>query len=181
MKTILILRHGKSDWGDPGLNDFDRPLAKRGQDEAPRMGAVLAAFDHMPDIILSSPARRARQTAEAVAKTCGYNREIQWQESFYGYGSQETIAVLQQLPKNVERVLVIGHNPTLEETVAHLCASSAPEIDDDIEESWLIKLPTAGLVCLNININDWADLAPGTAVLQWFLIPKLVKALQSSK
>ena len=72
MKSVLILRHAKSEWGNPGQADFDRPLAKRGLEDAPRMGQVLARFNYVPDRILSSPAQRARQTAELVAQACGY-------------------------------------------------------------------------------------------------------------
>ena len=82
MKTVLILRHAKSDWGDPGKADFDRPLAKRGLEDAPRMGEVLARFECVPDRILASPAQRAKQTAELVAKACGYQKSIQWEDDF---------------------------------------------------------------------------------------------------
>lgn len=174
MKTILILRHAKSDWGDPSLADFDRPLAGRGQKDAPRMGEVLALFNCVPDKILSSPARRARQTAEAAAKACGYKKSIQWEESFYGGGSEDLIAALQSLPPTIERPLLVGHNPTLEETVTDLLS---PRREGWYQES-SIRLPTAGLVCLEVDIMEWAALERGEAVLRWFLIPKLVKAIQ---
>ncbi len=173
MKTVLILRHAKSDWGDSDLADFDRPLAKRGLEDAPRMGEVLAQFDCIPDRILSSPAQRAKQTAELAAKACGYRKTIQWEESFYGGSSDDLIAALQQLSPAVERVLLVGHNPTLEETVLALCSPGFTEI----EEAGTLKLPTAGLVCINFEMVDWQDLQPGEGVLQWFIIPKLVKAL----
>ena len=114
MKTILILRHAKSDWSDPELVDFERPLAKRGLTDAPQMGEILALFEVRPDKILSSPARRARQTAELVAQSCGYHKSIQWEDSFYGGSSAHLIAALQNLSDKVERPLLIGHNPTLE-------------------------------------------------------------------
>lgn len=172
MKTVLILRHAKSDWGIPGQADFERPLAKRGLEDAPRMGEVLARFDSTPDKILASPAQRAKQTAQLVAEACGYRKAIQWEESFYGGGSEDMIAALQQLPASVERALLVGHNPTLEETVALLCSPQSGG------ESWAIKIPTAGLVCINFDIADWRELEPGEGVLQWFVIPKLVKALE---
>jgi phosphohistidine phosphatase len=178
MKTVLILRHAKSDWGDPGLADFDRPLAKRGLEDAPRMGEALALFDYVPDRILSSPAQRAKQTAEMVAKACGYRRAIQWEDSFYGGSSLDLIKALQKLPNTVKRALLIGHNPVLEETIAILCASAFSATADEEDESWAIKLPTAGLVCLNFDIAAWDDLQPGEGVLHWFIIPKLVKAIQ---
>jgi phosphohistidine phosphatase len=175
MKTILILRHGKSDWGDPNLDDFDRPLAKRGRKDAPLMGEVLARFDHLPDQILASPAKRVKQTAELAAKACGYKKSIQWEAGFYGGGSEDLIRALRRLPDAVERVMLIGHNPTLEETVADLL--------DPADSGWRsglpIRLPTAGLVCLEVDLLDWAELEPGDTTLRWFLIPRLVKAIIS--
>ncbi len=171
MKTVLILRHAKSDWGTPGLADFDRPLAKRGLEDAPRMGQVLALFKIVPQRILASPAKRAHQTAEMVAQACGYKDSIQWEESFYEGGSADLLQALRRLPAALERVLLVGHNPVLEETVLSLCAIGG--------ENVAIKIPTAGLVCLNFEIEEWADLEPREGVLQWFIIPKLVKALQN--
>jgi len=174
MKTILILRHAKSDWSAPYNTDFERPLTKRGLRDAPLMGEVLALFECVPDRMLSSPAIRARQTAELVAKACGYRLSIHWQDSFYGGGSQDLISALQRLPNAIERPMLIGHNPTLEETVALLLGQ--------VGESWswdfAIRIPTAGLVCLDVDIVDWPDLEPGDGTLRWFLIPKLVKAIQ---
>lgn len=181
MKTVLVLRHAKSDWGNPGLADLDRPLAKRGREDAPRMGEILALFDCVPDKILSSPAKRAKQTAEMVAKVCGYRQAIQWEESFYGGSSLDLIKVLQKLPDTVERALLIGHNPALEETVAMLCTSTFSAIKDEEGEGGVIKLPTAGLVCINFEIDAWDDLEPGEGVLQWFVIPKLVKAIRGGE
>lgn len=176
MKTVLILRHAKSDWANPGQLDFDRPLAKRGLEDTPRMAEVLVRFACMPDKILSSPAQRAKQTAELVAKACGYHQAIQWENSFYEGGSADLIAALQQLSPTVERVLLVGHNPVLENTVVALCASDGMEGD-----GWAIKIPTTGLVCLNFEITDWAELQPGDGILHWFIIPKLVKALTDQK
>jgi phosphohistidine phosphatase len=174
MKTVLILRHAKSDWSDPGNADFDRPLAKRGLEDAPRMGEVLARFECVPDRILASPARRAKQTAELAAKACGYQKSIQWEDDFYGGNSSDLIGAVQRLPDTVERVLLIGHNPTLEETIAGLCVPDLAEMED----GWAIKIPTAGLVCLELDIMAWSELRRGDGVLRWFVIPKLVKALE---
>ncbi len=166
MKTVLILRHAKSDWSEAGQDDFDRSLAKRGREDAPRMGEVLARSNHAPDMILSSPAQRARQTTELVAQACGYGGSIRWEDSFYEGGSSDLIAALRGLPGAVERPLLVGHNPILEETVVALCSGYA------------LKIPTAGLVCLVFDLDSWAEIEPGDGVLLWFLIPKLVKAIQ---
>ncbi len=174
MKTILLLRHAKSDWGDPGLTDFDRSLAKRGQKDAPLMGEVVKQFDHVPDLILSSPALRAKETAELVAEACGYKKSIEWVETFYTGGCNESFTVLQGLSDKVERVMYIGHNPTMEELAATLLSA---DMDEEWRDEWAIRIPTSGLVCLDINILEWATLEPGEAVLRWFLIPRLLKAI----
>ena len=173
MKTILILRHAKSDWGNPDLADFDRPLAKRGLKDAPLMGELLALFDCVPDRILSSPAERAKQTVKLVASACGYQKSIQWEPDFYGGGSEELIAALQRLPATIERVMLVGHNPTLEEAVAQLLGAAESEWENGL----LLRLPTAGLACLEVELVDWAELEPGEATLRWFVTPKLVKAI----
>lgn len=174
MKTILLLRHAKSDWSNPALADFDRPLAKRGLKDAPRMGQVLAYFNCIPDIILSSPAKRAKQTTELVAEACGFSRSLKLEDSFYGGGADDMLAALQQLPHTVNRPLLVGHNPAMEETVQLLLSGDTVDWDTGCA----IRLPTAGLVCLEADIIDWADLEPGETVLRWFLIPKLVKAIR---
>ena len=172
MKTILILRHAKSDWGDPGLADFDRPLASRGLKDAPHMGDVLAQFEVVPDKIIASTAKRAKQTAELVAEACGYKQSIQWESAFYGANSDDLIDTLRRLPDRVERPMLVGHNPTMEETVSALLTGA-----EDWAGGIAIRMPTAGLVCLDVDIGEWVALEPGEATLRWFIIPKLVKAI----
>jgi phosphohistidine phosphatase len=174
MKTVLLLRHAKSDWSKPGLADFDRPLAKRGLNDAPRMGHVLVDFNVVPDKILASSARRARQTTKLVAEACGYKGSITWQDSFYGGSSDTLVSALQQLPENVERAMLVGHNPTMEETASTLLLGYGARWSQGFD----IRMPTAALVCLDLDTMTWADLEPGDATLRWFLIPRLVKAIQ---
>ena len=170
MKTILLLRHAKSDRDNPTLADFERPLAKRGLKDAPRMGAVLSSFEIVPDRILASPARRAKETAQLVAEACGYKKAIEWHEAFYGGNAEDLIVALQRLPNSMEQVLLVGHNPTMEETVSALISGD--------ERQPIITMPTAALACLQVDVRDWAELEPGEGVLQWFLIPRLIKAIQ---
>lgn len=173
MKTVLLLRHAKSDWSDGSLRDFERPLAKRGRNDAPLMGEVLLQYEAVPDKILSSPAKRAKQTAELVAEACGYKKSIDWHDTFYGASSDDLIIALTRLPNTVERAMLVGHNPTMEETVAALLVGYSTECQDE----FYIKVPTAGLICLDLHILDWATLEPGDAVLRWFVIPRLIKSI----
>lgn len=174
MKTILLLRHAKSDWGDPELTDFERPLAKRGQKDAPLIGDAVKKFDLVPHLIMSSPAWRAKETAELVAEACGYKKSIEWVEAFYTGGCDESLTTLKSLPDKVERVMVIGHNPTMEELAATLLSA---DMDQEWRDEWAIQFPTGGLACLDFDILEWAMLEPGDAILRWFLIPKLLKAI----
>jgi phosphohistidine phosphatase len=172
VKQILLLRHAKSDWGNPGLADFDRPLSKRGVSDAPLIGEVLADFDCVPELILASPALRTRQTAEIVAKACGCKGNIQWQENFYSGTSHHLFAALNHLPDTVRRVMLVGHNPTMEETAAELLCAG-----EEYAAGFSVRMSTAGLMCLEADVVNWADLAPGDAVLRWFIVPKLIKAI----
>ena len=115
MKSLLILRHAKSSWKHPELTDHDRPLNKRGKRDAPRMGEILRSAHLMPEAITSSTAARARATAEAVAKASGYKGKIALNRSLYAAGPEAYLKVLHELSDHYKRVLVVGHNPGLEE------------------------------------------------------------------
>jgi phosphohistidine phosphatase len=173
MKTVLLLRHAKSDRDNLALADFERPLAKRGLKDASRMGAALTNLECVPDRILASPARRAKETAELVAKACDYQGDIEWHEAFYTGDTEDLIAALQRLPDTVEQALLIGHNPTMEETVSTLILGH--------EQETILSMSTAALACLQFGILTWADLEPGEGVLQWLLTPRLVKAIQKEE
>jgi len=114
MKTVLLMRHAKSSWKDYKLKDFERPLSKRGKREAPLMGKMLAEKELVPQMILSSPAVRARSTAEIVSEKCGYRGEITYVDSFYLAEPEIYAAAIRSLPDEIERAMIIGHNPGLE-------------------------------------------------------------------
>jgi len=174
MKTILLLRHAKSDWSNPSLSDFERPLAKRGEKDAPRMGNVLLRLRCMPDLIVSSPAMRTKMTAQLVTMQSGYRDEIHWEDSLYGGGVFDFMDVLKRLPREIERPMLVGHNPGVEETISHLMTPGS----DNPYGTMKIRIPTAGLVYLEADIANWNELKPGTCILHWFLIPRLVKAMK---
>ncbi len=171
MKTIFILRHAKSDWSNAALTDFDRPLARRGQKDARRMGRILAHAKHPPDIIIVSPARRAKQTAELVANAIDFQDAIHWEDGLYPGSSASILAVLRNLSPSINRVALVGHNPALENTVTALCHGGS------VHSGNTVRLPTAGLVRIDVHVTDWGRLTPGDGVLRWFLIPKMVKVL----
>lgn len=150
MKSLLILRHAKSSWGDPEMEDHQRPLNKRGLKAAPKMGLLLRNKELLPDLILSSSAVRARTTAEIVAIASGYQGKIELMPALYAAPAQVFIEALAALPDVVQRVMVVGHNPGLEELVQELTGKYEP-------------LPTAALVCVHLPIQSWTELADDAA------------------
>lgn len=149
MKTLLILRHAKSSWKNPGLADHDRPLNRRGKEDAPRIGALLAEEGLTPDVILSSTAKRAKTTAEIVADASGYDGEIIYTRDLYHADPESYLYVLHTLPASYETVMVVGHNPGLEELVDLLTGESQ-------------RLPTAALVQVRLPLENWEALTDET-------------------
>lgn len=157
MKTVLILRHAKSSWNHPELSDYDRPLNSRGKRDAPRMGKHLRQEGLIPDRILTSSAKRARKTANKVAKSCGYTGKVKKLEAFYDTVPGVFFKTLQALSDKYQRVMVVGHNPTMEQLVNHLTG--------EIE-----RMPTAALAQIELPIQHWDDLdlyTKGTLVNLW--------------
>src|SRR5437899_2174425 len=123
MKTLFLIRHAKSSWDDTALPDKDRPLSDRGRRDAPKMGKRLAKRDVKPDLILSSPARRALTTAEIIAKKLDYKRKnIVVEDRLYSGAVHDLLNVVQKLGDKLERVMLFGHNPELTE-LAHPLSS----------------------------------------------------------
>lgn len=149
MKTLLILRHAKSSWKEPGRPDHDRPLNARGKHDAPRMGRLLRDEGLVPDVIISSTARRARKTAAQAASECGYQGEIELTDDLYLAGPGTYLSVLRQLDDDFQRAMVVGHNPGLTALIETLT--------DEFED-----FPTAALAHLVLPVKYWRDLRETT-------------------
>lgn len=145
MKTVLILRHGKSSWKQAGLDDHDRPLKKRGRRDAPRMGRLIREQGLVPDRIIASTAVRAFSTAELAAGACGYEGEIARSADLYLSGAEAYLDELRDLPGDVNRAMVVGHLPDVEELVFLLSGDTQ-------------TMPTAALAWIDLAIDDWGDL-----------------------
>jgi phosphohistidine phosphatase len=145
MKTLLLMRHAKSSWKEKETNDHERVLNKRGRKDAPRMGTLLQERELSPQIILSSSALRARQTAELVAEAAGFPGEPVYLDNLYMAEADEYISVLRGLSDDYERVLVVGHNPGLETLL-------------QILSHRIESLPTAVIAHLVIDIDHWSAL-----------------------
>ncbi len=149
MKTLLVLRHAKSSWRDPALDDHERPLSARGRRDAPRMGALLRESGLMPDLVLSSDAVRARLTAEAVVAAARSAGEIRLDPRLYLASPADIVSRLRTVGETVETMMIVGHNPGLEELVARLTGERR-------------DLPTAALAQVALPIDRWRDLTLST-------------------
>ena len=157
MKTLLVLRHAKSSRNDPTLDDHERPLNKRGQRDAPRMGELVREYGLIPDVVISSDALRARLTAEAVAEAARYAGEILLDPRLYMACPADILSLLPMVRENAETVMIVGHNPGLEKLVEQLTGERQ-------------DLPTATLVQIGLPIDHWRDLklsTRGTLVGLW--------------
>jgi phosphohistidine phosphatase len=145
MKTLLVLRHAKSDWSDARLADHDRPLNKRGARDAPRMGRLVRDERLIPDLILTSTAMRTRQTVEALVVATGYAGDVDARPDLYGAGPEACVQALRGVPDRYQRVMVVGHNPGVEALVEQLTGSAT-------------RLPTAALAQIVLPLTHWRDL-----------------------
>lgn len=168
-RELLILRHAKSDWKSDAATDFERPLAKRGKKDAPRIGAWLYREGLTPDAVVSSPAERARETTLKVCKGLDFKKKaIAWDDAVYAAELADLLAVLARCPADAGTVLLIGHNPGLEELVRHLTGGDHDEPDDGK------LLPTSAIARLEMP-DDWHRLDAGCAVLLSITRPKQLK------
>ncbi len=162
MKTLLIMRHAKSDWSTAGQEDVDRVLNKRGRNDLPRMGQAIAATIE-PQRILASSAARARETAEGVAAFLPH-AQIQFDDGLYLASPSTLHTTLAQHGGEAETVMVVAHNPGMDQWVGDLCGAQ-------------IALPTAGLACIDFGASDWKGINRGAGQLRFYLIPRLLKSL----
>ena len=150
MKRLLILRHAKSSWADSSISDWQRPLNDRGVRDAPRVGEWLRERSLVPDAIITSDAVRARTTAELAAKAAGYPGAISVEPELYHATPGAALAVLQGVASEAGTVLIVGHNPGLEELVRQLTGEH-------------LDLPTAALVDIALPIERWSEVDAASA------------------
>jgi phosphohistidine phosphatase len=148
MKTLLIMRHAKSSWDDASLDDFDRPLNDRGRGAAPFMGRLLREKGLVPQIVIASPARRARETAELVREALGSEVEIRFDERIYEAAVGTLAEVVSEIGDDFDRAMLVGHNPGFEGIVRHLTGE-------------LEAMPTAAVAVVEIASDSWREAAGG--------------------
>ena len=161
MKTIYLVRHAKSSWKYPDLDDFERPLNKRGSKSAPFMGTILKKLKVRPDLILSSPANRAAMTARIIADKISYPLEnICFSESIYEFSANALIDVIKDLDDVVNKAMLVGHNPAL------------TDLANYIGDKAISNIPTSGVFCADLDIPSWAKISDHCGKLKFFEFPK---------
>lgn len=150
MKTIFLVRHAKSSWDDAALPDRDRPLAERGERDAPEMARRLAKRGVEPDLILSSPAKRALATAKIIARELDYKRkDIETDDRLYPGQVSELLSMIHALDDRFERVMLFGHNPAMAELAHHLSSS-------------ITRMPTCAIAEFSFDAKSWSELDSAT-------------------
>lgn len=167
MKILTLLRHAKSGWDDPASRDFDRALNPRGQRAARAVGAAMKAEGLAFDLVLASPARRVVETLEEVAAAYGAIEPV-YDERLYLASAETLLDIVRKAPAPVERLLLVGHNPGLEELALRLARRDGGALRGEVEA----KYPTGTLAEIALSAGDWAEVAEGAGSLVRFIRPR---------
>ena len=163
MKKLFVVRHAKSSWSNPDLDDIDRPLNKRGKRNAPEMGKRLAQRGVKPDILISSPAKRAYATAKRIASELAYPRDkIARDSRLYLSSVGNMLSVIRETPNDVATLMIFGHNPGITELVNRLTGSD------------IYNIPTCGTAEIAFDVSSWKDVSEGNGELVDFDYPKKI-------
>ena len=161
MKRLYLLRHAKSSWGDTALGDVERPLNKRGKRDAPTMGKRLKKRKAEPDLILSSPAKRAVKTASIVAKEIGFpKKKIATDGSIYAASVSELLDVVRNIDDAYGRVMLVGHNPGF------------TDLADILADGSVGDMPTCAVCCLDFDCDSWKAVSEGGGKIVFYDYPK---------
>ena len=162
MKTLYLIRHAKSSWDDPFLDDFDRPLNKRGRADAPRMGKRLKEKSIHPDLMVSSPAERALSTCLIIAEKIGYRvHDIHTDRRLYHASEDQWLSIVREFNDANDEVAMFGHNPGLTEFVNKLNRAFVTD-----------NVPTCGIACMKFPVESWKEVKWGTGEIDFFDFPK---------
>ena len=173
MIELLLLRHAKSSWTDPSLDDEARPLNKRGKEAAKAMGREIAARGLVPELVICSPATRARDTWKIVSEQLEAPPRAVFDEAIYDFGNGgRLLSAVKAHGRNAKSVMVIGHNPSVERLAQRLINAGDPKLRDRLSH----KYPTAALAVIRLDASSWSDIAEASGKLVHFIRPKDVKA-----
>ena len=172
-RTLVLMRHAKSDWSNPSLGDSERTLNRRGRNDAPLVGNFMYDLIGTPDQIICSDAVRARETAKLVAESLKYKQNIIIEPQLYDSYPSVYLKVISNVTDNVKTLLIVGHNPIIEQLISILSANRPKDMSD--------HMSTAGVVCFTTVDYSWSDIEPGVWDMKWLATPKLIKNKQAKK
>ncbi len=161
MKNVYLIRHAKSDWSDESQSDFERGLNKRGQKAILTMANALKERRVIPDLILSSSAKRAKLTAKGLAKEIEYSGKITYIDALYMAEPIDVISIIQEIKDKYDNVFIVGHNP------------ETTELTDQMLDDYIENVPTLGIVALELPIKHWKEFKPEKVKLNFFIYPKM--------
>jgi phosphohistidine phosphatase len=168
MKRLTVLRHAKSSWDDPSLDDFNRPLNERGWKAARRIGHALKERKMQFDFALASPAARVRETIDGLIEGYGQPEfEIRFEPRIYDASVGTLLDLIHALPDTVSAPLMIGHNPGFERLIVDLAAG-----DDKLRDRVAGKFPTAAVAVIELTADDWTQVQPGSGRIAELILPK---------
>lgn len=169
MKTLVLLRHAKSGWDDPALRDFDRPLNAKGQRAAALVGRKLRTMGLRFDRVVASPAVRVVETIDHAGRGYGGDLAPEYDRRVYLAAPTTLLDIVHALPDAIATILLVGHNPGLEELVLALVA---PGHGDGLRSDVAAKFPTASVAVLTFDVDRWGDVALNRATLTDFVRPR---------
>lgn len=172
MKRLLLLRHAKTEPAGPDIEDHERELLARGRLDAPAMGLYLAAKKYLPDLILSSSARRTVETSEAVIEKLPRKQHVEYTDRLYLAGAREMLSVVRSAKATATTLLVVGHNPGIEQLASLLSRQPVKRKERDRFDLIEEKFPTCALAVLDFDVARWRDVAPGRGELVDFVRPR---------
>jgi phosphohistidine phosphatase len=171
MRRLMLLRHAKTERAEPGERDRDRKLTKRGRTDAPVIGAYMARHGLVPDLALVSPATRAQETWDLMAHCFAKAPKAVSDERIYNATAEKLMSLVAET-RGARTLLVVGHNPGMQDLAVQLIASGELEARERVTE----KLPTTGLVVIDLAFDDWSRLHGRSGRLERFVSPRLVAA-----
>lgn len=169
MLSLYLIRHAKSSWAEPGLDDLNRPLNKRGKSDAPLMAEILLKRNEIPEVVISSPAKRALSTAKRIAKTMGINGErIKTDDRLYMANETDFFNVIWDISDDINRLMLVSHNPGLTDFVNILTGSN------------ILNIPTSGIVRVDFDLKHWKEITKQNSKYIYFEYPKMFKTQNGS-
>ncbi|MFA5502170.1 MAG: histidine phosphatase family protein [Sulfurovaceae bacterium] len=163
MKTLYLIRHAKSDWSEENTADLDRGLSKRGSKDLKAMGSYLLEKKIKPDLILSSPALRAKLTAKKISKKIKYDKDIKYIDKLYMPDLETILDILSDQKDKNKSIFVVNHNPAL------------TELANILADEYIDNIPTLGIVAIKLDIKKWKDIKDHKGKMDMFVYPKLLK------